>query len=118
MLLVTSVTFEVFLGRIHLSQNMMFKFSGLRFVLNRARGVLILLDCRCFTGGQEMNETHPDNTFELRDQTENQHSSNDTLNESTPTNESSLPPYDGGIAAWRLLIAAFVFEALLWGQYL
>lgn len=27
----------------------------------------------------------------------------------------SLPPYDGGKAAWRLLIAAFVFEALLWG---
>jgi len=27
----------------------------------------------------------------------------------------SLPPIDGGFAAWRLLLAAFVFEALLWG---
>lgn len=27
----------------------------------------------------------------------------------------SLPPYDGGKAAWSLLLAAFVFEALLWG---
>lgn len=26
-----------------------------------------------------------------------------------------LLPADGGPAAWRLLIAAFVFEALLWG---
>jgi MFS family permease len=27
----------------------------------------------------------------------------------------ALPPIDGGLAAWRLLLAAFVFEALLWG---
>lgn len=27
----------------------------------------------------------------------------------------SLPPHDRGAAAWRLLLAAFVFEALLWG---
>lgn len=26
-----------------------------------------------------------------------------------------LQPVDGGVAAWRLLVAAFVFEALLWG---
>lgn len=26
-----------------------------------------------------------------------------------------LAPTDGGPAAWRLLVAAFVFEALLWG---
>lgn len=26
-----------------------------------------------------------------------------------------LHPVDGGIAAWRLLCTAFVFEALLWG---
>jgi MFS family permease len=26
-----------------------------------------------------------------------------------------LPPVDGGCAAWRLLLSAFVFEALLWG---
>lgn len=29
----------------------------------------------------------------------------------------SLPAADGGLPAWRLLIAAFVFEALLWGQF-
>ena len=27
-----------------------------------------------------------------------------------------LAPTDGGPAAWRLLVAAFVFEALLWGD--
>ena len=32
------------------------------------------------------------------------------------TTATSLPAADGGLAAWRLLIAAFVFEALLWGQ--
>ncbi|KAI5357336.1 putative major facilitator superfamily, MFS transporter superfamily [Septoria linicola] len=30
-------------------------------------------------------------------------------------NDHSLPPADGGKAAWRLLLVAFVFEALLWG---
>lgn len=29
-----------------------------------------------------------------------------------------LAPTDGGPAAWRLLVAAFVFEALLWGNEL
>jgi uncharacterized protein HemY len=28
----------------------------------------------------------------------------------------SLPRCDGGNAAWKLLISAFVFEALLWGM--
>jgi len=31
---------------------------------------------------------------------------------------SQLAPVDGGIAAWRLLGAAFVFETLLWGTSL
>lgn len=31
-------------------------------------------------------------------------------------NEQQLAPVDGGIAAWRLLGAAFVFETLLWGK--
>lgn len=30
--------------------------------------------------------------------------------------EQSLTPVDGGLAAWRLLFAAFVFETLLWGE--
>ena len=34
---------------------------------------------------------------------------------SFPDQASSLQPIDGGAAAWRLLMAAFVFEALLWG---
>lgn len=29
-----------------------------------------------------------------------------------------LKPTDRGLAAWRVLIAAFVFEALLWGRVL
>jgi hypothetical protein len=35
--------------------------------------------------------------------------------EAHENNVQSLPPPDGGRAAWRLLIAAFVFEACLWG---
>lgn len=34
---------------------------------------------------------------------------------STDVVEQALAPTDGGVAAWRLLIAAFVFETLLWG---
>lgn len=30
--------------------------------------------------------------------------------------EHELAPVDGGAAAWRLLCAAFMFEALLWGD--
>ena len=30
--------------------------------------------------------------------------------------EYSLAPTDRGLAAWRLLCTAFVFEALLWGK--
>lgn len=32
--------------------------------------------------------------------------------------EQGLSPVDGGAAAWRLLCAAFMFEALLWGTFL
>ena len=38
-----------------------------------------------------------------------------TDDEPQPNETQSLPPYDGGIAAWRLLLSAFVFESLLWG---
>lgn len=30
----------------------------------------------------------------------------------------SLRPVDGGYAAWRVLIAAFLLDAFLWGEYL
>jgi len=29
--------------------------------------------------------------------------------------DQTLPPVDGGIQAWRVLLAAFMFEAILWG---
>ncbi|KAI4193695.1 MAG: hypothetical protein LQ348_002799 [Seirophora lacunosa] len=32
-----------------------------------------------------------------------------------PNNYQQLKPADGGIAAWKVLFAAFMFEALLWG---
>lgn len=31
-------------------------------------------------------------------------------------NYQQLKPADGGIAAWQVLFAAFMFEALLWGM--
>ncbi|KAK8073440.1 hypothetical protein PG994_004339 [Apiospora phragmitis] len=34
-----------------------------------------------------------------------------------PRREQGLAPVDGGAAAWKLLCAAFVFEALLWGKH-
>jgi hypothetical protein len=40
-----------------------------------------------------------------------------TENENDITGQT-LAPADGGPAAWRLLLAAFVFEALLWGTSL
>lgn len=40
---------------------------------------------------------------------------NSPTDQAEPNISQSLPPYDGGKAAWRLLLAAFVFEALLWG---
>lgn len=42
--------------------------------------------------------------------------------ESEPTNrgqtEQGLAPVDGGPAAWKLLLVAFMFETLLWGKFL
>lgn len=29
----------------------------------------------------------------------------------------ALEPTDGGASAWKVLISAFVFEAVLWGEY-
>lgn len=40
----------------------------------------------------------------------------DTLHtEAGQERDQSQASHDGGRAAWRLLLAAFVFEALLWG---
>jgi hypothetical protein len=46
-------------------------------------------------------------------QSSNQHRS--SSNEPEDVVVQQLEPADGGTAAWRLLIAAFIFEALLWG---
>jgi hypothetical protein len=30
--------------------------------------------------------------------------------------DNQLKPVDGGLAAWRVLLAAFMCEAILWGE--
>ena len=40
----------------------------------------------------------------------------EALQDGNGTLQQKLPPADGGAAAWRLLGAAFIFEALLWGN--
>jgi hypothetical protein len=52
-----------------------------------------------------------------RDDTSPSSSPWSTENENDITGQA-LAPADGGLAAWRLLLAAFVFEALLWGKSL
>lgn len=39
---------------------------------------------------------------------------NDTREQDATDNR--LKPVDGGLAAWRVLLAAFMFEAILWGE--
>ena len=41
---------------------------------------------------------------------------NDNVSRNQQHAIQSLEPVDGGIVAWRVLIAAFIFEALLWGS--
>ena len=39
--------------------------------------------------------------------------------DNSPTDDvviQELKPVDGGVTAWTVLIAAFVFEAILWGM--
>lgn len=55
-------------------------------------------------------------TFPASDNS-NQQINNDAEHEGSGVDiEQSLPPCDGGAAAWKLLMTAFVFEALLWGK--
>lgn len=37
--------------------------------------------------------------------------------EESHATEHQLKPVDGGLDAWRVLLAAFMFEAILWGVY-
>jgi hypothetical protein len=58
------------------------------------------------------------NSLELEIQTASEHSSRQisNLDGDIETSGQHLELSDGGAAAWRLLLAAFVFEALLWGK--
>ena len=40
----------------------------------------------------------------------------DSRNREQETTDNRLKPVDGGSAAWRVLLAAFMFEAILWGE--
>jgi hypothetical protein len=64
-----------------------------------------------------MTQVHESSAIELQN-LHRQHrdqATNDASTTEASTTATSLPAADGGLAAWRLLIAAFVFEALLWG---
>lgn len=69
-----------------------------------------------------MSDTTPGNAFELQNVSERADESR--VSDFAPHGDvvgdevtaQSLPPYDGGKVAWRLLLAMFVFEALLWGE--
>jgi hypothetical protein len=40
----------------------------------------------------------------------------DTESREQGITDNWLKPVDGGLAAWRVLLAAFMFEAILWGE--
>jgi len=40
----------------------------------------------------------------------------DTESREQDVTDNRLKPVDGGLAAWRVLLAAFMFEAILWGE--
>jgi hypothetical protein len=68
--------------------------------------------------GDTMTRPDQNSAIELQDLSRQQpeHSVSHVSSTEDSTTATSLPAADGGLAAWRLLIAAFVFEALLWGQ--
>lgn len=39
-----------------------------------------------------------------------------TSRDANETITQSLRPVDGGYSAWKVLVAAFVFDAVLWGE--
>lgn len=41
----------------------------------------------------------------------------DTENREHTITDNQLKPVDGGLAAWRVLLAAFMCEAILWGEW-
>lgn len=46
------------------------------------------------------------------------HSSQNRVSHDARGVQQHLEPVDGGAAAWKLLSAAFIFEALFWGKIL
>ena len=64
-----------------------------------------------------MSQIVNSNVFELRESAVTDTVS-DQHDPSAVGQEQSLAPYDGGARAWTLLLAAWVFEALLWGMTL
>ncbi|KAJ8611509.1 hypothetical protein MRB53_037916 [Persea americana] len=50
-----------------------------------------------------------------KNSTQHQHVEEEEESPNDERIEQGLAPTDGGLAAWRLLAAAFMFEALLWG---
>ena len=90
--------------------------ASLKCPINNNRDLSI--PSRIQNKGDSMTQAHETSAIELqnlhRQRPEVPASHVSTTEESTTA--SSLPAADGGLAAWRLLIAAFVFEALLWGQ--
>jgi hypothetical protein len=65
-----------------------------------------------------MNQAREQSTMELHDLDRHDvdRAVGHDLSTEEPETATSLPAADGGLVAWRLLIVAFVFEALLWGQ--
>lgn len=67
----------------------------------------------------DMNETHGASPILLHEvesiHRETSHDHSQHIEQSEIDQALWLPPTDRGLAAWRLLLAAFVFEALLWG---
>jgi MFS family permease len=64
---------------------------------------------------QTLREQSPIQLVDLGSQ--NQRFEDEDINTRTVFSDQTpaLPAVDGGLAAWRLLLAAFIFEALLWG---
>jgi hypothetical protein len=63
--------------------------------------------------------SHPQSAFEpkeSRQSTERQVDEND-IPQTGETEGRILEPTDGGPSAWKILISAFIFEAVLWGEH-
>jgi hypothetical protein len=63
-------------------------------------------------------ETTPPRLTAIRESDVELHATDQDLNEIRETEpEFSLPPVDGGKAAWLFLFSAFILEILVWGEF-